>query len=51
MSEDRRNAAEVDEDGGGGNEEYEINSKAGTIEDRIIRNGRDGIATYLTKYR
>ena len=30
MQEDRRDAAEADEDGGEGDEEYEINSMAGT---------------------
>ena len=34
MFEDRRDAAEADEDGGRGDEKYEINSKAGTSEDR-----------------
>ena len=31
MQEDRRNAAETDEDGGGGDEEYEINSPRKTV--------------------
>ena len=44
MSEDRRDAAEADEDGGGGDE---INSM-GNVEHWTTRNGRDGIATYLT---
>jgi hypothetical protein len=47
VSEDRRDAAEADEDGGGGDEEYEINSM-GNVEHWTTRNGRDGIATYLT---
>lgn len=34
MFEERRDAAEADEDGGRGDEKYEINSKAGTSEDR-----------------
>ena len=33
MSEDRRDAAEADEDGGGRDDEYEMNSMAGTGED------------------
>lgn len=33
MQEDRRYAAEIDEDGGGGDEEYEINSMGRTSED------------------
>ena len=45
MSEDRRDAAEADEDGGGGDEEYEINSMGGTGEHRITRDGCDGITT------
>ena len=35
LSEDREDDAEVDEDGGRGDEKYEINSKAGTSEDRV----------------
>ena len=31
MSEDRRDAAETDEDGGGGDEEYEINSMGESV--------------------
>lgn len=46
MSEDRRDDAKADEDGGGGDEEYEINSMGGTGEERILRNGRDNVATY-----
>lgn len=34
MSEDRADVAEADEDGGRGEEKYEINLKAGTSEDR-----------------
>lgn len=34
MQEDRRDAAEADGDGGRGDDEYEINSMAGTSEDR-----------------
>lgn len=34
MFEDRADVAEADEDGGGRAEKYEINSRAGTSEDR-----------------
>ena len=34
MSADRADDAETDEDGGGGDEEYEINSMVGTGKDR-----------------
>ena len=43
MSADRADDAEIDEDGGGGDEEYEINS----MENRRERwQGRDNVATY-----
>ena len=43
MQEDRRDVAEANEDGGGGDEEYEINS----MENRRERwQGRDNVATY-----
>ena len=46
MFEDRADVAEADEDGGGRDEEYEINSMGGTSEDKITRDGRDNVATY-----
>ena len=48
MSEDIGNAAEADEDGGGGDEEYEINSMGEPVRTGTTRNGRDGIAINLT---
>ena len=47
MSEDRANAAEADEDGGGGDEEYEIKALRKTVGSG--GKGRDGIATYETR--
>jgi hypothetical protein len=44
--EDRRDVAEADEDGGGRDEEYEINSMGKPSGTGTTRNGRDGIATY-----
>ena len=51
MFEDRRYAAKADEDGGGGNEEYEINSMAEPVRTATTRNGLDGIATYEDKIK
>ena len=41
MQEDRRNAAEADEDGGRGDEEHEINSMGEPARTATTRNGRD----------
>ena len=59
MFEDRRDVAEADEDGGGRDEEYEINSMgepSGTGKGDALRGsagsgakGRDNVATYGTK--
>lgn len=59
MQEDRRDAAEADEDGGGGDEKYEIDSMGKPVRtgkgDALRRSvgsgdkGRDGIATYRTR--
>ena len=49
MSADRVDNAEADEDGGGGDEKYEINSMGKPSRIRTTRNGRDGIATYETR--
>ena len=46
MSEDRADAAEADEDGGGGDEKYEINSMGKPSSTETTRNGRDDIAIY-----
>ena len=46
MFEDRADVAEADEDGGGGDEEYEINSMGGPSRTGTTRNGCDGIAIY-----
>jgi hypothetical protein len=47
--EDRRDAAEADEDGGGGDEEYEISMMREPERTGTTRNGRDGIAIYEDK--
>ena len=44
MFEDRRDAAEADEDGGGGDEEYEIKALRKTVGSG--GKGRDNVATY-----
>lgn len=46
MFEDRADVAEADEDGGGGDEEYEINSMGGPSRTGTTRNVCDGIAIY-----
>jgi hypothetical protein len=47
VSEDRTDAAEADEDGGGGDEEYEIKALRKTVGSG--GKGRDNVATYGTK--
>ena len=49
MQEDRRDAAEADEDGGRGDEKYEINSMGEPAGTGTTRNGRDSVATYRNK--
>ena len=46
MLEDRRYAAKADEDGGGGDEKYEINSMGEPSKTGTTRNVCDGIAIY-----